>query len=110
MPDSNQRYDEAVALQESGNLEEAIAKLESLVADDPGCVLAHAGLSAFFSKLGRHDEAVGHGAKVCELDPDDAFSFMAMSLICQKAGKMAEAEDAMGQAMKKQWAQPGDQQ
>jgi len=108
MSGTNSRYDEAIELQESGNLDEAVAKLEAIVTDDPDHVLAHAGLGAFYSKLGQHDKAVEHQGKVCELDADDPFSFMAMSLICQKAGKLAEAEEAMGQAMKKQWAQPSD--
>jgi hypothetical protein len=29
---------------------------------------------------------------------------MAMSMICQKAGKIPEAEQALGSAMEKQWA------
>jgi tetratricopeptide (TPR) repeat protein len=98
------RYDEAIALQQEGKFDEAVAKLEQLVADAPDYALAHAGLSAFYSTLGRHDEAVEHGRKVCELDADDPFSFMAMSLICQRAGLTAEAEEAMGRAMEMQWA------
>ena len=104
MPTIEERYDEAVALQQDGNLEAAAAELERLVADAPDYALAHAGLSAFYSKLARHDEAVEHGRKVCELEPDDAFSFMAMSLVCQRAGRIPEAEEAMNRAMELQWA------
>ncbi len=104
MPPADERYDEAIASKEAGNLEEAVAKLEQLVEDEPGYALAHAGLSAFYSKLERHDEAVQYAQKVCELDPDDPFSFMSMSLICQKAGRIVEAEQALTQAMEKQWA------
>ena len=109
MPSADERYDEAIALQEAGNLDGAIEKLESLAADEPDFVLAHAGLSAFYSKLERHDEAVRSGEKVCMLDPDDPFSHMAMSLVCQKAGKLAEAEKAMGESMQKQWADARNQ-
>ena len=104
MPTKEEMYDEAIELKESGSLEEAVAKLEKLVEEFPDYGLAHAGLSAFYSKLDRHEEAVAHGQKVCELDPDDSFSFMAMSMICQKAGKLAEAEAAMKQAMDTQWS------
>ena len=104
MPTKEAMYDEAIEVKESGNLEGAVAKLEKLVEEYPDYALAHAGLSAFYSQLDRHEEAVAHGQKVCELDPDDSFSFMAMSMICQKAGKMAEAEHAMKQAAEKQWA------
>jgi len=104
MQTATERYDEAIEMQQAGKLEEAVAKLESLLADEPNCVLAYAGLSVFYNKLGRNDEAVEHARKVCELDPDDPFSFMAMSLICQRAGRIAEAEQALGTAMEKQWA------
>jgi Flp pilus assembly protein TadD len=104
MPTPHELYDEAIALKEAGQLEEAVGKLEALAAEHPDYALAHAGLSVFYGKLDRHDEAVEHGQKVCELEPDDPFSFMAMSIICQKAGRIAEAEKALAQAMEKQWA------
>ncbi len=104
MPSQEEMYDEAIALQEAGNLDGAIGKLEELVGQYPDYALAYAGLSAFHGKQDGHDEAVKHAHKVCELEPEDPFSFMAMSMICQKAGRMAEAEDAMKQAMEKQWA------
>ncbi len=104
MPTVDQMYDEAIELKEAGKLEEAVAKLEETIAKDPNYALAHAGLSVFHSKMDRHDKAVEHAQKVCQLEPDDSFSFMAMSLICQKAGRLAEAEQALTQAMEKQWS------
>ena len=104
MASVEQKYDEAIELKEAGKSEEALGKLEALVDEAPDYALAHAGLSVFYSKMDRHDEAVEHARKVCELDPDDPFSFMAMSLICQKAGRLDEAETALNQAMEKQWA------
>jgi predicted Zn-dependent protease len=104
MPSADQTYDEAIELQQSGKLEEAVGKLEQLAADEPSFALAHAALAAFYSKLERHDEAVEQQRKVCELEPEDPFSFMAMSMICQKAGQIAEAEAAMSTAMNKQFA------
>jgi predicted Zn-dependent protease len=103
MQSADQRYDEAIELQQAGKLDEAVSKLESLVADQPDYMLAHAGLSVFYGKLGRQDEAVAHAQKVCDLDPNDPFSYMAMSLICQRAGRLPEAEKALGLAMQKQF-------
>ena len=104
MPTVDQRYDEAIDLQQAGRLEEAVGKLEGLVVDHPNYALAHAALGVFYGKLGRADEAVEHAQRVCELEPDDPFSFMAMSLICQRAGRIPEAEQAMRSAMEKQMA------
>ena len=102
-----QLYDEAIALQQAGNLDGAIEKLTGLLADNPEYALGHAALSAFYGKLDRHDEAVEHAKKVCEIEPQDPFSFMAMSLICQRAGRIPEAEEALKTAMQKQWAAHG---
>jgi Flp pilus assembly protein TadD len=103
MPTAAQLYDEAINLQQAGNLDEAVAKMEALAVEYPDYGLAHAGLSAFYSKQGRHAEAVEHAQKVCDLDADDPFSYMAMSIVCQRAGMLAEAEQAMALSMRKQW-------
>ena len=104
MPTADKLYDEAIELQQAGKLEEAVGKLEQLVAAEPGYALAYSGLSVFCGKLGRHADALLYAQKVCELEPDDPFSFMSLSLICQRAGLIPEAEQAMGQAMEKQWS------
>ena len=93
-------YDEAIELQQAGNIEEAVKKLEELSQAHPEFVLAHAALSAFYSKLGRHAEAVKEAELVCTLDADDPFSFRAKSLVCQRAGMIREAEEASAEAQK----------
>jgi predicted Zn-dependent protease len=104
MATADQLYDEAIDLQQAGKLDEAVSKLEALIVSFPDYALAHAGLSAFYGKLGRHPEAVEHARKVCELDPEDPFSYMALSLICQRAGLIPDAEQAMNEALHRQWA------
>lgn len=104
MPTVDQLYDEAIELQQAGKMDEAVGKLEGLIVEQPDFALAHAALSVFYGKQGRHDDAVEHAQRVCELEPDDPFSYMAMSLICQRAGRIPQAEHAMGMAMEKQWA------
>jgi predicted Zn-dependent protease len=104
MASADQMYDEAIELKEAGKLEEAMAKLEALVEQEPDFALAHAGLSVFCGTMDRHAEAVEHAQKVCELEPEDPFSFMALSIVCQKAGKIPEAEQALNQAMHNKWA------
>jgi Flp pilus assembly protein TadD len=97
-------YDEAIALQQQGDVEGAVGKLEALLGEHADYALAHAALSVFFSKLEKHDQAVEHASRVCELEPEDPFSFVAMSLVCQKAGRLADAEQALMQAQQAQFA------
>jgi Flp pilus assembly protein TadD len=103
MPTADQLYDEAVDLQQAGKLDEAISKLEQLIVTSPDYALAHAGLSVFYGKQDRYAEAVEHAQKVCELEPDDPFSYMSLSMICQRAGMIPQAEEAMNLALHKQW-------
>lgn len=98
MPTNEELYDVADQLKEAGKLEEAVAKFQELVAQDPAYSLAHSALAVVLTKLGRHSEAIGHGLKVCELEPRDPFSFTAMSVTFQRAGRIPEAEDAMARA------------
>jgi Flp pilus assembly protein TadD len=104
MPSVDQQYDEAIALQEKGDLQAAIDKLESVLVENPEHPLSHSALSVFLGRLQRYDEAVEHAKRVCELEPDDSFSFVALSLICQKAGRLAEAEEASMQARRMQYS------
>ncbi len=97
-------YDEAIELQQAGKLDEAVTRLESLTQSEPEFALAHAALSAVYSKQGRHNEAVEQAELVCQLDADDPFSYMAKSLVCQRAGMIHEADEAMAEAMNRQWA------
>jgi Flp pilus assembly protein TadD len=98
MPTAVELYDEAVRLKDAGKLEDAVAKLEEILAAEPSHALAHSALSIYLGRLKRHDEAVAHAHKVCELEPNDPRSFTALSVVCQRAGKIQEAEDAKARA------------
>jgi Flp pilus assembly protein TadD len=98
MPTTVELYDEATRLKEAGNLEEAVAKLNELLAQEPTYALAHSALAVVLGRLKRHPEAIQHALKVCELAPNDAFSFTALSVTYQRGGKIPEAEDAMARA------------
>src|SRR5580698_11178847 len=98
MPTNEQLYDEADKLKDDGKLDEAVAKLLELVAQDPNYALAHSALAVIYGRLKRHDDAIRHGLIVCQLEPNDPFSFTAMSVTYQRAGKIPEAEDAMAKA------------
>jgi tetratricopeptide (TPR) repeat protein len=102
MADPVALYDEADKLKDAGELDAAVAKLNEALEADPKYALAHAAMAVVLQKLGRHDEAIQHAQKVCELEPNDPFSFTALSVTFQRAFAGTQnmqyirlAEDAM---------------
>jgi Flp pilus assembly protein TadD len=98
MPTNEELYDQADKLKDAGRLADAASVLEQLLAQDANFTLAHSALAVIYGRLGRHDDAIRHGLKVCELEPNDPFSFTAMSVTFQRAGKIPQAEEAMARA------------
>jgi len=105
MSDSVALYDQADKLKDEGKLEEAVAKLKEALSADANYALAHSALAVVLQKLGRHDEAIEHARRVCEIEPDDPFSFTALSVTYQRAFAGTQnmqyirmAEDAMEQS------------
>jgi hypothetical protein len=76
-----------------------------LLAQEEDFALAHSALAVIYGKVNRHEDAVKHGRRVCEIEPKEAFSFTAMSVTFQRAyagtGNMQYiqlAEDAMARS------------
>ena len=93
-----ERYSAAEKLKDDGDLAGAVAALETLVIDEPEFALAHSALGAWCTRLERHEEAVRHARRACELQPQDPFSYTALSVACMRAGLIAEAEDALAKS------------
>ena len=98
MTTREERYEAAEALKNSGDLAGAVAALEGVVAEHPEYALAHSALAAWCTRLDRHDEAVKHARRVCELEPKDPFSYTALSVACMRGGRIAEAEEALARS------------
>ncbi|WP_153558959.1 tetratricopeptide repeat protein [Roseimaritima sediminicola] len=105
MSDVHAAYNEVEKLIDAEQYEEAIPRLKEIVQQDDSFVLAHLALARVYTKTGQHVEAIEHGQKACELEPNDAFNFTAMSVTYQRAWAGTQdqryiqlAEDAMAQA------------
>jgi len=85
MSDAVALYDEADQLKNEGKLEEAALKFKESIEIDPEYALPHSALAVVLQKLGQHDQAIVHAQQVCELQPDDPFSYTAMSVTYQRA-------------------------
>jgi Flp pilus assembly protein TadD len=98
-------YKESDQLKATGDLDGAVAKLHEAVAADPAFALAHSGLAVLEQRRGNHQQAIDHALKVTELEPNDAFSFTALSVTYQRAyagtgdtSFIRMAEDAMARS------------
>lgn len=85
MADLHQLYDQADRLKDEGKYEEAVAQLEEILKQDETFALAHSALAVLLGRMGRHEEAIAHGQRVCQLEPNDPFSFTALSVTYQRA-------------------------
>src|SRR4051794_28704341 len=98
MPTPDELYDAAVDLRDQGDKEGAIARLNEAVTADPAFAIGHGMLAKLYADLARTDEAITHAKRVVELEPEDTFSYTALSVIYQRCGKIPEAEEAKAKA------------
>jgi len=98
-------YAEGEKLKDDGKIEEATEKFAQAIEVDETFALAHMALAVMYGKLGDHEKAVTHGERACALEPNDAFSFTAMSVTYQRAMAGTQnphykmkAEEAMARA------------
>ena len=102
MSDKLALYKEGVKLKDAKDFPAAIAKLqESLALDEKFTMPLHA-LVQCLTELGRHEEAIESAKKICAIEPDDQFSYIALSRALQRAGLIPEAEHAMMQGQQAQ--------
>lgn len=85
MSDPAALYDEADQLKADGDFEGAAAKLTEALETDDSYALAHSAMAIVQQKLGNHEKAIEHAQRVCDLEPNDAFSFTALSVTLQRA-------------------------
>ena len=102
MPTAHEIYDQAVELRDGGDKPAAVAKLLEAVDAEPTFSIGHGMLAKLYADLTDTDNAILHAKKVVELEPEDTFSYTALSVIYQRCGKIPEAEHAKAIAYQKQ--------
>lgn len=105
MSDVHERYNAIEPLIDEERYEEAAEALESLISDQDDFVLGHLALARVYTKIGKHDEAIRHGQRAVDLEPNDPFNHTALSVTYQRAWAgtgeqqyIGKAEDAMAKA------------
>lgn len=105
MATAHEIYDEAEKLKDSGKYPEAIEKYLQAVQADPGYALPHFALAVVYGRVGDHAKAVQHGETAARMEPNDPFSFTALSVTYQRAFAgtrnpqyIQMAEDAMARS------------
>lgn len=105
MSDADQLYREHEQLKTAGDYDGAIGKLFEILRHDDHHVMSHLALAVLLGKQGKHEDAVRHGQRACEIDPHDPFNFTALSVTFQRAfagtqnhAYIQMAEDAMARS------------
>ncbi|QDU62755.1 Tetratricopeptide repeat protein [Planctomycetes bacterium Pan216] len=102
MPTADELYKEGVALKDEKKYEEAVAKLQEAYAlNEKDTLPLHAQVQAL-TELGRHEESIAMAKKIVDLEPDDQFSYIALSRAYVRAEMIPEAEYAMMQGQQAQ--------
>ncbi len=81
-----------------GNPEEAIKEYRAALDADPTYTDALHGLARIYQDLHRYDEAIAIAQKLATLDPDDVLPHTSLSILYQKKGMIAEAEEEANRA------------
>jgi Flp pilus assembly protein TadD len=102
MPTPTELYDQALELRDRGDNPGAIARLEEAVAADSSFAIGHGMLAKLYADIAEAEKAIEHARRVVELEPDDTFSYTALSVIYQRCGRIPEAEQAKAVAWQKQ--------
>jgi tetratricopeptide (TPR) repeat protein len=91
-------YLDAVMLRELGQNDLAVKKLNAVIAEDPGFVLAYSELGEAYESLGEHDKALDAFRQGARLDPWSFKSHIRLAEIAQKLGNYPEAAGAYARA------------
>ena len=96
-------YYAALDLMADGQLEKAVAAYQESIKTDPTFTEAMHGLARALQDLQRYDDAIEVAKRIAEIDPDDVLAHTSLSVLYQKKGMIAEAEDEGAKARVLGW-------
>ena len=97
-------------LQGEGRHDEAMACFERCLAIDPDYGDAVLGKAMVHLAREEFDEAIACAKRLVELQPDDVLAYTNLSVFCQRAGRIAEAEEAGAKARMLDWKRQIDEE
>jgi tetratricopeptide (TPR) repeat protein len=96
---------EADQLRSEEKYDDAVAKLKEALEIDENFARGHLGLSVLYHHLNDYEKSCYHGERVCEIEPNDAFNWSALSVTFQRAFEgtrdpmyIQKAEEAMARS------------
>lgn len=101
--DIEELFYEGSDLHGEGRHDEAMACFERCLAIDPNYVDALLGKAMVHLGRGEFDDAIALGKRIVELTPDDVLAHTNLSVFYQRAGRIAEAEEAAAAAKVLDW-------
>ena len=103
MEEAERLYQESLTLFRTGNLDQAIAKLEEVLVLDPQQLDALETLGVLYSKVDRLDEAIEAMNRLAKLSPNHIMAHTNLSRFYVQKGMILEAEQEQAEARRLSW-------
>jgi tetratricopeptide (TPR) repeat protein len=101
--DVEELFYEGADLQGEGRYDDAMACFDKCLALDPQYADALLGKAMVYLAREQLDDAIAVGLRLAELQPDDPLAYTNLSRFYQRAGRIAEAEEAAAKARMLDW-------
>jgi tetratricopeptide (TPR) repeat protein len=100
-------FDAGVAASNAGNVEEAIAKFNAVLAEAPKCTECYTNIAALYARKKEYDQAEAMYRKAIEINPSSYEAYSGLATIFNAQKKFDQAAEASAQAQKLGAAAPG---
>ena len=95
-------YQDAVAADQSGDIEKAIKLYQQMLVVQPGSLEAHGNLGADLASTGRYDDAIAEYQKALNVDPRNSIVRLNLALARYKQAEYSKAAETLSALQKEQ--------